>query len=412
MNTVEDYLELLVGLKNSSMFKIESSDISILQSIGRQVFRGTALTDRQYSLVKEKLLKYKDQFDNNSNFEVELENLRMPLREIDRSKYIKVCDYDNPFPNTPYHLHKSDRKWIKVRFPFSKKLIVELDKIQKVGDYHHTKGSHEHYFVLNEKNIHRLVEIFKDKNFDIDDFLIETYEQLEKINNNKHLYIPGVYNFEVKHLPDVAKTNLEKMLGKPTTKNLALYKDKQKIFGLNYFDKNDLEISTNNLSIISQKIINRTQKNVMVNSNKYTFDNLIYSIVELKRFPLLVILPSDNPLNHLVKVHRAFRNILDDTESTVLFRLDNDKNNDFNSYIKDNKLNSPLDKNTKIVYINDKIPKPLIKSDWNAYTALMLESIRPNIKTKAYLNEFDLVLQFDSNTSQYMRFQRQSIEEI
>ena len=145
MNTVEDYLELLVGLKNSSMFKIESSDISILQSIGRQVFRGTALTDRQYSLVKEKLLKYKDQFDNNSNFEVELENLRMPLREIDRSKYIKVCDYDNPFPNTPYHLHKSDRKWIKVRFPFSKKLIVELDKIEKVGDYHHTKGSHEHY---------------------------------------------------------------------------------------------------------------------------------------------------------------------------------------------------------------------------------------------------------------------------
>ena len=52
--TIEDCLELLTGLKSQATFQIESSDVNFLQSIARQVFKGTALTDRQYDAVKEK----------------------------------------------------------------------------------------------------------------------------------------------------------------------------------------------------------------------------------------------------------------------------------------------------------------------------------------------------------------------
>ena len=56
-NTVEDYLERLVGLQDDNVkYTLDSSDISILRSIGRQVFKGIALTDRQHELVKNKLI--------------------------------------------------------------------------------------------------------------------------------------------------------------------------------------------------------------------------------------------------------------------------------------------------------------------------------------------------------------------
>lgn len=60
--TVEDSLELLVGLRKTVSFELEKSDISFLSSIARQTFKGVALTDRQCNVVKEKLIKYKEQF--------------------------------------------------------------------------------------------------------------------------------------------------------------------------------------------------------------------------------------------------------------------------------------------------------------------------------------------------------------
>ena len=49
---------------------------------------------------------------------------------------------------------------------------------------------------------------------------------------------------------------------------------------------------------------------------------------------------------------------------SVLFRLE-DKLNPFNKYIWKNKLNNPVAKNTKIVYISsNKLPKPLLKADF------------------------------------------------
>ena len=92
--TIEDSLEYLVGLRKNVSFQLDSSDVSFLQSIARQTFKGTALTDRQCNVVKEKLLKYKDQFlKEDYNIDYALDYLRMPLREIDRSKYVTIAYY-------------------------------------------------------------------------------------------------------------------------------------------------------------------------------------------------------------------------------------------------------------------------------------------------------------------------------
>ena len=89
-NTVEDCLEILAGFrKESDNFSLMKEDYTIMHSIARQVFKGTALTDRQLALMQKKLPAYKDQFDN-ADIPLELVKLRKPLRSINREKYIKL----------------------------------------------------------------------------------------------------------------------------------------------------------------------------------------------------------------------------------------------------------------------------------------------------------------------------------
>ena len=166
--TVEDSLELLVGLRKTVSFELEKSDISFLSSIARQTFKGVALTDRQCNVVKEKLIKYKEQFEKEEyNVDLALTNLRMPLREIDRSKFIKLID-DAP-------LNSPNEKWIRIRFPFSKKLIAELDNMLRLFnlEYSHSKGTHEHHFKLTERAVFELVSRFQSRHFIIDQEILD-----------------------------------------------------------------------------------------------------------------------------------------------------------------------------------------------------------------------------------------------
>ena len=146
ITTIEDCLETLAGLKKAPKFEIIKEDYNIVTSIARQVFKGTPLTDRQFELMKTKLEAYSDQFAEHGydTFALAVETLRQPLRHIDRSKYIKIVEHHEMVGNYKvYESYKSDWSWIKVRFPFSKKLIVDLQGIQCPPHEHvHEKGSH------------------------------------------------------------------------------------------------------------------------------------------------------------------------------------------------------------------------------------------------------------------------------
>ena len=408
--TVEDSLELLVGLRNTVSFELEKSDVSFLSSIARQTFKGVALTDRQCNVVKEKLIKYKEQFkEEEYNIDLALTNLRMPLREIDRSKFIKLIN-DAP-------LNSPNEKWIRIRFPFSKKLIAELDNMLRLFnlEYSHSKGTHEHHFKLTERAVFELVSRFQSRHFIIDQEILDLYEKIQLMNQNKNKHIPGVYNFKLQNLSERATKYMISSIGEPTIDNLALYKDRKDLFGLSHFDDTDLNNSLSNFSTLSKNIINRTSTNVFVKNTKYTINNVAETLLELNRFPLLVVLPeSTNPLDDLYDVHRALQGFIDVTESTVLFRLDNDTNAEFNNYIRKNNLNSSLDKNTKVVYISsNNITKPLLKSEWRASATLMMSSHKLLNKVKTYVDECDLIIHYDENVSQYARFDKRSkIQEV
>ena len=77
-------------------------------------------------------------------------------------------------------------------------------------------------------------------------------------------------------------------IGVPDSDNLALLKDRQKMYGLHYFDQSDLNSSVSQLSALGQKIVKRNQRQVLVNPETFNFDRLAETLIELNRFLLSI----------------------------------------------------------------------------------------------------------------------------
>jgi len=382
--TIESYLELLTGLQGNVSFVIQSSDQTILRSIARQVHKGVALTDRQYEVVKEKLLSYADQFTALEYDVVGAVNiLRNPLRQIDRTKYIKIID------NT-----------IKIRFPFSKKDIIKLElaKTNATG-YEHSKGSHEHTFEYSEQSVFSILTEFVDTSFEIDAELIDVYNKIKQIKNSHENYIPGIYNLELKNVNATARKLIVDELGDLDQTNLIKYVDRRFKYGIETIDTLPDDTLLN-------KIAYRETAQLMLSPIEYDTQSVLSALWDLDRFPLLIILDKINAEEQLHELVTYYRDILPFESSSVLFRLDG-SDVGFNTLVKDRKLNNWVDKSTKIVYIStDTLPKLLVNGDWKPHTAISYNS-RLDRLVNAYVGfNCDLIVYREESMSPFRKYSK------
>ena len=379
-NTIEDCLELLAGFrKESDSFSLMKEDYTIMHSIARQVFKGTALTDRQLALMQTKLLAYKDQFEN-ADIPLELDKLRHPLRKINRDKYIRL---------------ENDK--VKVRFPFKKADIVLINEIShKAEGYEHKKGSHEHFFDYTEKNILNLLDRFAGKSFKIDAELFEVYHEMKHMEQQKEKYVPGIYDMEFKNVSNEILSLAENNIGKLSEDTFLKYADRKFKYGIEH-------IETGEPSSIIESIAFR---NTVVYESKPSIeplDQLLGSLWQLDRFPMLVILSKSEPEKQLHDMLTYYRDILNVEQQSVLFRLE-DKNAGFNQLVRDRKVNNWVDKATKIVYISkDKLPKLLVNCEWKPTVALSFDSMLDKT-TNTYVEDVcDLVIFREEYLSPFRR---------
>lgn len=407
--TIEDCLELCVGLQGKENIQLDPSDAGILQSIGRQSVKGTALTDRQYELIKTKLATYKDAIDANGyNFDVAVDNLRKPLREIDRTKYIKLVDTNTVYDQQVYESHKADWKWISVRFPFSKKLIIDLQSVAgkvKHEQYVHHRGAHEHFFKFTEANIDKVFSIFKDKDsFEIDPVLAEYYSKIEEIKLNKEKFIPGFFNKELCNLhPDLEAIIKEELEYQDYDEQVLKLVDRKRRYGIQHIDHN---FNNFNLTV---KIATREDSHYLSNPELESATQILTAIHELDRYPLIVVCSEKNAQQNLYEVFEFFKYLIPRESQSVMFRLDNtdEESKEFNQFIKDKKLNNWVDKSTKIVYINNKLMKTLFKSEFKPITALVHKDVLLNRQVDSYLNTHcDLIITRDTHISPMRRYSR------
>ena len=396
--TAESCIEILSGTHPTHSYTgtgTNNSDKSLLLSLAKQTYKGTPYTDRQFDLVKQKINLYRQiLIDVGVDVDRAKDNLRFPLRSIDRSRWIGIRNVE-------------DTDYIAVRFSFNKKLISFIDQLRSKE---HTKLYDEkekiHYFPFNESNVYKIISMLKEKNFNIESDLEKIYEKVQMMQNNKKDYIPGIYGFKLKNLNDKAVEYIVSDVGKePNADNLALYKDRDALYGIEHFDEEDLNESVKNLTTLSQKIVRRKCPNVLIDSDVFTVNNIVETVLELNRFPVLVCLQPQTDFDDLSHIYKCFKNIFSNDDFCVLYRKDNNtaENKYFNQFIKLNGLNNSLANNSKIVYTTqDRVTKTLLKSNWKPKSALVFGCSRTN-KMETYLNELDLVMYYDTDISPFLR---------
>ena len=370
MTYIEDHLEYLC---NNQLDSLQSCN-AIYFSIYKQITRGVGITDRQYALVLKKIQEYMDVDDLPT---------RTPLRSIDRSKYI--TNVDN-IKDTVYESYKDNWKWIKVRFPFSKKDIAKVDSIGiSHNEYYHKKGSHEHYYKFTSKNVYKIINVLKNRNFKIEDTLFEYYEKINDVVNVKF----DVYE---NCIPDTVKKELSEL------SNLQ-HADRGLRYGYNT-PPTDSDTITNIIAY-------RQDIEVCLDPKKYKVQDIIETVNLLDRFPLLVLIDEDTSYIQLKQIHSEVSKIIDNKHQSVLFRIDSkDANNaPVNDYIKDNHLNNWVDNETKVVYIKkSKLPKVLLQSNFKPMCTLSKTSTRCNKNVKTYMETFcDCILYHDVSLSLFGR---------
>lgn len=385
VQNIEDLLQVVLG-KYGHNFVLKTADVGLLNSFDRQICKGVALTDRQFNLLKLKLEIYTAQYKKQDikNWEYAIQTTEGELREIDRTKSITIVKKEEIIANNRSSFNLKDGDYIKVRFPFNKKYIAKLESI--ISDntsktYFHEKNSHEHYFKMTAPNCFKIHKTYPE--WQTDDIIIETANKVEKIIEEKDLYIP-VYNNQIE------------LAGK-TARQIA---DKSIRYG--FFNKetpNDTLLDT---------IAFRNEPTVLANSDIYNFQDIAKVLENLDRFPILVCIDKDNAFEQVQQIHLALGKFVPNELQSVMFRAEsNDKENSFlNDYVKENNLNNWVDKSTKVVYIKkDKLPKVLIKSDFKPATALCKSSLRSNRLVTNYVNfNCDLIVYNDTSLSNFRTY--------
>ena len=337
--TIEDCLELLTGLNklNGYKFEIQKEDYNILTSVARQVFKGIALTDRQFDMLVRKFENYKEQFATNN---IDIDNiisnkvLRTPFREVDRTQKVFI-----------------EGKQIIAQFPFNKKLIQQIQDLRTYATGQVTNSKNRWQFDLTEKNIKVVGDVLT--KFEFSEEFTTLYNTISSYMLED--WVPGIYQKELKNLHPKAKANAEAACGEFDT-NVIKYIDRRMQYGIEHIDV-DYEIKT-----LADRIAFRKSSLVYIKNESVTLEELVDSLDQLSRYPILVVVDEER-FDTIYDIDKLFDKHSVKVQRSVMFRIPNDsiETSKFNQWVRDNKLNNWVDNRTKIVYISSiKIPKPVL----------------------------------------------------
>ena len=89
--------------------------------------------------------------------------------------------------------------------------------------------------------------------------------------------------------------------------------------------------------------------------------------------PTLVVIPGGDELDMMKAAYTFFSTLGYKSEDmSVMFRLPSETHGIFNDFVKFHELNSPIRKNTRVVFVSQKIPKTILKSKIQFHSILNL----------------------------------------
>jgi len=398
-HTIEDALEILGGMAARAVnVRIDIGEQNLVRSLARQVFRKTALTDRQLDLAIKKIEKYRQGLEQNFvNVELLLNEkpLRMPLREIDRTQLISL------------YVDSNKKLKVLIKFVFSKKFAGLWGALQDELNVHPEDRKGEKHLIFNEQDFYKIVNALQPLGFELTPVAQRYYEKIEEISENPDNFAPYLDLVEdqlvLKNVNFRCQEYLDKEFPDVKGSDFLVFLDRLKNCGILHKNPKIIEkINEFTQDSLIKNILVSTETRFRINPQEHSHTKVFDILDQLKQWPVLIIVDENKEVISTTKdLCHALMARLNPNEVTVFFRLENGNPDqmEFNQFVRDNHLNNYIDSKTRVVFVSkNRIPKPLFSADWHPRTALVISNHEFG-KTSAYLNDFSTVYYYNNSVS-------------
>jgi hypothetical protein len=378
MTQIDKILIKILNLPDNDLMLVPRRELKILKNLGKLVSSPHFITENQGKLLMKILNENLRNFNGISD-EIS-ESLLTPswsriFRPVDKTKKIYLS---------------TDNSTIVMEFAYSSVIRKVLQSIWRdLGNISQETSGKIYNIELTEKNIVKLVDTFKPLEFEID----------EKIENFYKI-IKSWSETEIKNkflLSNFDHSNFQKLITSDLGIDTPISDDTiaDRSVRYQYFLENPKKTPENLTEILAY----RKNTKVWINKNSYSLEEILSSLKQIKRLPVLVIFDCNDHkkcYEELVDLHKSLEKTEIFENIGIYFRLDNDEGGSmFNKFIAENKYNAQLDETTTIVGVqNGKIPKFFLKSPWKPMSVISIGSSLKQTKTAVYANCCDLIISY------------------
>ena len=345
---IEDLLPILLHTTN-----LNSYDQKLIDSFYSQInYNGNAFTEKQANILIKISRKYVPQILAKHGKDItnllDHPTYKYPIRTVNQSKHISIIT------------GKSGHKFIKVQFPFDEKLVEELKQYRK-NFVNGMWDAEERAWLISLEG--RAVEFFSgwigNRYFTADEEFQHLVDQLPAIIDNVENFVPMVVISQEKH----QFVNVHPSVPQPTSTDIVKTMFEARLAGIEHWE-NDMNEKFDQLNV-SELVVkfmkNPPETGFSINLEENSIMELVPMVANMS--PCIITVPGGNELAKLKLALPMLKAAgLENSEISVLFRLPNDTNQDFNNFVKEEKLNSPITENTRAVFLSGKVPKPLFES--------------------------------------------------
>jgi hypothetical protein len=360
---------------------LSNRDTKTINSLYETISSPTYITEKQGNLCLQILNQdYIRAFFNPEELEI-LDNpvWEHPFRIIPEVRKIYFS------PTSPIRSSKFDGNGvIVIEFSFSSVIRTQLQHLS--SNIIQVRSGSLYIADYTEKNIFLILKTLEEYKFEVDPKIQQYYDTIcswdEKEIKNRFLSANLNDNFNKIFSKDIDNTNPLLLIDR---RHRYQYTD-------NY---------VGNCNTLTETIANRPTTKLWVNSRLHPLSNLVQSLIELKRTPILFVFDQTTDFNTIVQFNEishalTTNNITDDIG--VYFRLDNTPDGKiFNDVIAKRKYNCNLSDSTQVACVRaGKLPKFFLKETWKPMSIISINNTLRQSKTAIYAKCCDLVITYSA----------------
>jgi hypothetical protein len=385
---------LLTNLVNQNFQQLENTvpakDFNVLRSLATSISSHLFITENQSRLLL-KILR-----ENQKKLEIFSEEISDALSNINWSKTFRQIEQVRKM-----HLIKNEdhEPTIHIEFTFNSEIRKIMTGLLKTVENLITVNNGKTYIAdLTEKNIVYLVDALTPFEFEIDETIQNHYTTIKSWSKSEvenHFLLTNIEhkNFQKAITDDLGiETSIDKNIINDRSMRYQYFTENAKNFG----------------ESLTEIIANRNKTRVWVDKAQHSLSEVIASLIELKRLPVLVVFDTMVTVKYLENLKilsdaMEKNNITDNVG--IYFRLQNDETyKKFNQMVADNGYNKRLDDQLVVAGVmSGKIPKFFLTTHWRPMSVIALDTrmgLRHG-KTSVYANCCDCIVEWSEDDTMF-----------